>query len=394
MRDELKRIGILEYHYHSIFYYTLARICKTKHTQVTLFTTQKIFSLISPHLANKKDYRIVLQRDNESLASFLHRVETICNTDIDLLFINTIQESLKDLPHYVRFHPSCKMILTIHDANTWLNQKKTTIDITRPFATLDTLMSTLLINKIILKKFDAINVIYPPIKDYILKNTNYEKEIFTLPFTFFDEEKYQIPTNLPKKIRFVVPGAIIESRRDHTAVMEAFEHLFESYPKAFSLCLLGKPIGSYGKQILKRATQLKQQNYDIHFFSEFVPEETYDKIFREATVVITPFKLETRSLGVMKETFGKTKASGVLFDAIQYAKPIILPYNHSIMNELSSSTLIYKDAEDLQNLLSTLLSDKKRLQILVKKAIHNSRYFSLSNMHRYFEQKVLPAFKP
>lgn len=392
MRNKLKRIGILEYHYHSIFYYTLAKICRTKHTQVTLFTTKKIFSLISSHFSNKKDYRIVLQHDKESLASFLHRVETICNANIDLLFINTIQESLKDLPHYVRFHPSCKMILTIHDANTWLNQK-ITIDITRPFATLDTLLSTLLINKIILRKFDAINVIYPPIKNYILKNTNYQKEIFTLPFTFFDEKKYHFSTELPNKIRFVVPGAIIESRRDHTAVMDAFEHLFDSYPHSFSLYLLGKPIGSYGKQILKRAEQLKQQKYDIHFFSEFVPEEIYDKIFREATVVIAPIKLNTRSLGVMKETFGETKASGVLFDAIQYAKPIVLPFNHSVMKELASSTLIYRNAEDLYGHLSTLLSDKKTLTTLVKNASKNSLHFSLSNMQHYFQQIVLPTFK-
>ena len=106
----MKEIGILEYHYHSIYLVTLAKVCNTKNTHVTLFTTKEIFSLIKTHLENKEQYTIIIKEDKESIGSFLKKVERVCDEKIDLLFINTIQESLKDLPHYLNFKPKCKIL--------------------------------------------------------------------------------------------------------------------------------------------------------------------------------------------------------------------------------------------------------------------------------------------
>ena len=69
---------------------------KTKNTSVTLFTTKKIFSQVTTRLKNTNDYTLILKEENEGIGSYLKRVETICNKDIDILFVNTIQESLKE----------------------------------------------------------------------------------------------------------------------------------------------------------------------------------------------------------------------------------------------------------------------------------------------------------
>lgn len=366
----------------------MARICKTKNTHVTLFTTKKIFSLIENHFGQKDQYTIILKQDNESINSFLKRVEQICDKDIDLLFVNTIQESCKDLPHYFRFKPKCKMILTIHDANTWLKQKLT-INIARPVATLDTFISIFFIKKLVLSKFDAINVIYSPIKEYILDNTSYNKEIFTLPFTFFNNTEKITDKHKNTKIKFVIPGAIIQSRRNHDVVLDAFDNLFKKFQGKISLCLLGKPNGAYGRRIFNRCKEMKEKQYDIMFFDEYVPEEIYDKTLQECSVVIAPIKLETRSLGVIKETFGLTKSSGVTFDAIQYAKPLVVPSELNIIKELQSSTLKYTTSKDLEHILTDLIENKERLEDLKKEAYKNSKYFSLDVLQGYFIKEIL-----
>ena len=387
-KTKLKEIGILEYHYHSIFFYTLARICNTKNTHVTLFTTKEIFSLIEDHLKQKDQYTIILKNDNESINSFLKRVEQLCNEKIDILFVNTIQESCKDLPHYLKFRPRCKMILTIHDANTWLKQKLT-IDIKKPFRTLDTIISTFLIKKIVLPKFYSINVVYPPIKDYILNNMLYSKEIYTFPFMFFDDTKGMKYSHKDTKIKFVIPGAIIESRRNHDVVMDAFDSLFQRFQGKISLYLLGKPTGGYGRHILKRCKVMKGKKYDIHFFETFVPEETYDKILQGCTIVIAPIKLETTGLGVIKEAFGMTKATGALFEAIQYAKPLVVPAELNVVKEMQSSTLKYTTSKDLENILVEIIADKKKLDELKNNALQNSKKLSLSVLQKYFEKNLL-----
>lgn len=388
INTNLKEIGILEYRYHSIFFYSLARICNTKDTHVTLFTTKEILSLVENHLENKDQYTIILKEDDESINSFLKRVKKICNKKMGLLFVNTIQESCKDLPHYLRFKLQCKMILTVHDANTWLNQKFT-IDIKKPFRTLDTIISSIIIQKIVLPKFDGINVVYPPIKDYILNNNLYNKEIYTFPFALFDNKKEVKLKDNHKKIKFVVPGAIIESRRDHEIIIDAFENLFENFNEKISLCLLGKPTGTYGKRMIKRCKKLKERGFDIRFFESFVPEKIYDQTIEESSVVIAPIKLKTTSLGTWKETFGLTKASGAPFEALQYAKPLVVPKKFNIIEELKSSTLKYTTSKDLEITLSEIINDKKKLLSLEENALENSKKLSFSTYKKYFENNLL-----
>jgi len=383
----LKHIGLLEYHYHSMFLYTMARICKTKDTNVTLFTTNKIFSLMEKHLEMKDQYNVVLKEEDESINSFLKRVERICNEKIDLLFVNTIQETCKDLPHYFRFKPSCKMILTIHNVNAFLN-KKITINIKKPFRTLDTILSSIIIQRIVLPKFNGI-VVYPSIKDYIVVNKMYSKEVFTLPFTFYDETKSRKVDKQDKKIRFVVAGAIEKQRRDYDLVLDTFEKLFKKLPNDISLCLLGGPIGSYGQQIIRRCKKIKEKGHNIQFFEEFVPEEIFSKILMESTLILSPAKLETRGLGVIKETYGVSKASGPLSEAIQNAKPSIVPSELNIMKELRSSTLKYDSQEKLEDVIENLVVDRKKLEDIKKEACKNSKDFSLDTLQKYFTNKIL-----
>jgi len=366
----------------------MARVCKTPNTEVTLFTTPEIFSLVESHLTNKDEYRIVLKEDSESINDFLRRVQEICDTEIDVLFVNTIQESCKDLPHYFKFKPRCRMVLTVHDANTWLNQRLT-VDVTKPVRTIDTFLSTMFIKKNVLPKFDAVNVIYPPIKDYIITHKLYEKPVFTLPFTFFNESTKISYPKPDEKMQVVVPGEIIQARRDHETVLDAFEQLLPHYSEKVSLCLLGRPRGGYGQQIINRCKALKTKGYDVTWFDAFVPEETYDTILRGCSLVIAPIKLETTGLGVIKETFGKTKASGAPFDAIQYAKPLVVPSGLQLLKETGSSTLQYTDVQHLVQILRDVMETKGRLEELQHRAQENSQKFSLDVLQKYFENEVL-----
>ena len=65
-----KNIGILEYHYHTKYLYTVAKIVKTKDTNVTIFTTPDLFKKLKTYIKNIKDYEIILKKENESYGSF------------------------------------------------------------------------------------------------------------------------------------------------------------------------------------------------------------------------------------------------------------------------------------------------------------------------------------
>ncbi|MHA1967917.1 MAG: hypothetical protein ACW964_08960, partial [Candidatus Hodarchaeales archaeon] len=283
----LKNIGILEIHFHVKFLYSMIKITKTKNTNVTVFTTKEIFSRIETYLDDISQYEFILKEENESINSYLKKVENICNKKIDLLLVNTIQLSLVNVPHYLRFNPKSKKILTVHLANHWL-KKRFGLNIKNIPRSLDAAICIFLIRRSILPKYDGINVVYAPIKDFVEKNTNYNKPVYELPFNFFDEKKtIKQPLKKDGKIRFVVPGFIEPFRRDFDLTLDTFEKLFEKYNEKISLWFLGEPVGQGGIRVIERCKKLKEKGYNISFSETFIPEDKYNKILIESDVIFS-----------------------------------------------------------------------------------------------------------
>ncbi|GAI96884.1 unnamed protein product, partial [marine sediment metagenome] len=276
------------------------------------------------YLKDKKNYDIILKKDSESIYSFLKRVEHICNYKIDLLFINTIHETCIDLPYYLKFQPKCKMILLVHHVNAWL-KPRLVFNIKNIIKTIDTNLSSALISKFIFPKFDAINVIYHPLKDYIRENTDYEKEIFTLPTSIFENVKTTEEQKDDGKLRIVTPGLIQEHRKDYSAIFPVFEKLFENYKGKVKLYVLGFPVGRFGKQICDKFKDMEQKGCDVVIFDHFVPDNTFDDILTQSDIILAPIRIKTRADSDIEEIYGKTVGSGVIYNAIMYAKPIIVP---------------------------------------------------------------------
>lgn len=385
----MKNIGILEFHYHVKYLYTMAKIVKTDFTNVTIFTTPELFLKVKTYLKQDLDnYEIILKKDEESMSSFLKRVRNICTKKIDLLFINTIQKTMLDLPKFLHFKPSCKMILTIHTANAWFS-KKPQLNFKKIFRTVDTNISTFFGRFFILPKFDAINVIYPPIKDFILDKTDYDKPVFTLPFGFSDKNNgTELVKKDDNKLVFVVPGQIEEHRRDYDIVLDAFDKIFRTYNKKLRLILLGYPVGLYGNRIIKRCKELKEKGYDLLYYDSFVPEEEYDKIMKNVDFLILPIKILSQGIGVTKEYYGITKGSAAVFESIQYAKPMIVPNDFNMIKDFESSTMRYKDVEHLIDNIEYLSSNEKRVNEYHSNALKNTGSFSLHILQSYFKEEI------
>ena len=383
-------IGIFEIRRHIPILYTFSRICKTSDTNVTIFTTKELYLRLETYLTekDKKNYDIILKEDNETFRSFVKRVETICNKKIDVLFINTIHETLLDLICYLGFNPKSKTILLIHHVNAWL-KPRLIFDIKHPIRTADTNLASMLIHRFIFPKFGAINVIYHPLKDHIRANTDYEKEIFTLPTSIFENAKTMKRQEDEGKLKIVIPGLIQEHRKDYGTVFPAFETLFKHHKEKIKLCVPGLPVGKFGRQIYNKFKDMEQKGCDVEIFDHFVPDDTFDDILTQSDIILAPIRIKTRADGDIEEIYGKTVGSGVVFNAIQYAKPIIVPAEFNMLPELESSTLKYSDSIELEDIMTKLMSNPEKLQELKREALTNSQKFSLKNLQDYFEKNIL-----
>jgi glycosyltransferase involved in cell wall biosynthesis len=381
-------IGILEIQRHTPVLYTFCRICKTKNTNVTIFTTKELFIRLEKYLKNKQDYDVVLKRRHENKHAFLKRVEHICNQKIDLLFINTIHETILDLANYLSFNPKSKMILTVHHVNSWL-KPRLVFNIKHIIRTINTNFSSILISKFIFPKFDAINVIYHPLKDYIQTNTDFEKEVFTIPTSIFENHVIKGRPRENEKLVIVIPGLIQEHRKDYTAIFPAFKKLFEQYNEKIRLYILGFPVERFGRQVYRKFKDMKQKQYDVVIFDKFIPDDIFYSILKQSDIILAPIRIKSRADGEIEEIYGKTVGSGVVYNSILYAKPIIVPAEFNMLPELKTSTLNYTNSMNLEKIIKELISKPKKLQQLKKEAFTNSQKFSLKNLQDYFEREIL-----
>lgn len=378
----MKNIAILELHFHIKFLYTTMRIAKQKDTKVTVFTTEKIHKRLITYLKNDKSYEFVLKKDSESKSSYLNRVEKICNEKIDLLLVNTIQLSCINVPAYIGFNPKCKKILTLHILNHWL-VKKIAIGKNIP-RSLDVTLCMFLVRKFIIPKYDGLNVVYAPLKEYIRNNTYYQKPIYTLPFNFYDEKKQIEPTKKDKKINFVIPGLIETYRRDYDFALDVFAKLFEDFNERINLTILGKPVGPGGKRIIQRCKGLKDQGYNISYSEKFIEENDYNQALRNSDIIFSPLKVVTKRNTGIVEIYGKTEGSALPFEAIQFARPLIVPKEFNI-DDLKSSSLQYKNKQELEKILKNIINKEISIDELSKNAELNSKKYSLEILQKYFQ---------
>jgi hypothetical protein len=381
-------IGILEIRRHVPVLYTFCKICKTNNTNVTVFTTADLFSRLETYLKDKNHFNFVIKDKKESIHHFLKRVKIICNEKIDLLFINTIHETIIDLIEYISFDIKSKTILVVHHVNAWL-RPRLVLNPKHVLRTIDTNFSSVLIKKFIFPKFDAINVIYSPVKEYIMTNMEFNKEIFTLPTSIYEEKSMVNKEKNNSKLKVVIPGLIQEHRKDFTTIFPAFENLFKRHQEKLRLCLLGMPVGRYGELILKKFKKMKKRNNEVILFDSFVKDDVFEKELKESDIILTPMRIKTRADNDIEEEYGKTVGSGIIYNAIQYAKPIIAPNEFHMLRELKSSSLQYNNSKDLEAMIDELITISDKLKFLKEEALKNAQKFSLENLQNYFEKNVL-----
>jgi len=263
--------------------------------------------------------------------------------------------------------------------NHWMKAKFST-NFRNPFRCIDANASMFFIKRSILPNFDAISVIYSPLKEFIKQNTNYSKPVYVLPFNFYDE----------KVVRFVLPGLIEEYRRDYSGSLEIFEKLFKKYDKKIELCILGKPVGDSGARIIKKCEEIKKKGFNIVYYKGFVPEVEYNKKLLESDVIFSPLHTVTKRETGIDEIYGTTEGSALPFEAIQYTKPLIVPKDFKVIDELKSSTIIYESNKDLEKQLIDIIEKSEKLKQLIENAIKNSKkYFSIEVLQKYFITEIL-----
>ncbi|MFS4429328.1 hypothetical protein [Chryseobacterium sp. S90] len=122
----------------------------------------------------------------------------------------------------------------------------------------------------------------------------------------------------------VIPGGVSQKRRDYTYIFKTIQGLKSD--KRCEFVFLGKAKGHELKE-LEQLSRGLPENINITYFSERVSSENFEKWMRKADVLWCPIQQDTEFFS-MKETYGVTKMTGNLGDAVAYGKLAVFPGNY------------------------------------------------------------------
>lgn len=136
------------------------------------------------------------------------------------------------------------------------------------------------------------------------------RQVFDLPFKL--AERTATPPFDHAAPRFIIPGKIQRKRRDYLGVLRYFERP-DVVTTAWTLVLLGKPDGLYGRHVLSRARRINRRAGadKVVFFDSYVSQQTFDEEMARATHILAP-------LNPREYEFGKD--SGAIYDVFKYGK--------------------------------------------------------------------------
>nr|WP_262910039.1 hypothetical protein [Chryseobacterium gleum] len=122
----------------------------------------------------------------------------------------------------------------------------------------------------------------------------------------------------------LIPGGVSQKRRDYDYIFKTIQSLKTDKPCKF--VFLGKASGHELKQLIQLSEKLPG-NIEITYFSERVSSEDFERWMQKADVLWCPIQQETEFFS-MKETYGVTKMTGNLGDAVAYGKLAVFPRNY------------------------------------------------------------------
>jgi hypothetical protein len=231
----------------------------------------------------------------------------------------------------------------------------------------------------IVKEF---NVISSTMVDYLKNKLPTTKKVHCIPGRVFDETRSEtLPDDLINSIRIVIPGSIDQRRRNYEIVFDLL-HQIDQKNLQISLVLLGG-ISEHGKEILDKCKLYVSRLANLKFFqTDVVDQPVFDREMELAHFVLIPSVIHTVIFDGISETYGLSMSSGTIFDAIKHAKPVIIPEQLAVPDNVESSCFKYATGADIIHFLESFFIRPEKYQEWSEKAVNNSKAYTIENLRR------------
>ena len=286
----------------------------------------------------------------------------------DVIIYNTISVR-NSVFTFITSHGGGHNVYYIRNANSWLKYSWHYTSIVDYF----TRNISTFLNKIMLSGAKMILVENSRLKNYLVSNA--VKNVEVVPFKLYDG--FLRAPRLSAKINFVVPGIVDFRTKRIDMVVDAFLKLDKEIRQRVQLTLLGRTKGVMEETKCQEWKLLLGSSFV--YFSSFVPVLDFSRIMSECDAVVSALIVQHRSEH-FSEVYGLTRGSGVDAHAISHGLPLLVNDDFGVDSEYESSTIKFKDANELSFIISHLVTFPENLDKLKSVAAFNAQNYSITTI--------------
>lgn len=361
--------------------YTLFQLLNIPGNKITLFVTENVAAALKemPGMEQVSPQQwVILPQASYRNAVTVYRV---CrHRNIAALYFSTIAHHHLFFAILCRLLPKTKTLLTIHDAHGFF----------KPRLRLEPRSIFRFIGiKALAGSVDVYSTLLGATKAYIQQVYKSRKNIVTIPGSFFDETS--IRDNPPAQQTIIaIPGSVDKQRRDYTSLFTALS-FWSQQEMELEVILLGGTGNKTSAEVVRQCKLFSSQKLQVTVYdSPFVSQQEYDRQLQRCDFMYAPLQPDFQGGSLLPETYGLTKSSGCFYDAIRFAKPLLLPAAIPVPDEMAAQTIVHDSAQALANFIANLTpTEKKAYKAL---AVQNARRFSLAAIRQRLAAEGLKGY--
>lgn len=365
--------------------YPMIRIMDMPGNHLTIFVNEATYQRFNALFGNSMEkYTWVVQPARLSNRKFVWRIFQTCRRNkTNILFLNTVTANFM-LYAFAAMFLRARVILTLHDANNFLLSHYSH----------NLRLSVRHAGKAMLARCCyAYSTVSETVQAHLKNTMRIKKKIFCIPGAVFEKQGAAIPIfDGSGPLRIVVAGSIDKRRRNYEEVLSLLE-LANRQELPLHIELSGGPYGAYGRRMMEtfRAYNLEHRNLVFHE-TPVVDQPVFDAALDKAHFLWIPSVINTVIADGIEETYGVTKSSGNIFDAIKHARPMLVPAGLAMPVQLQSSTVVYSSTTALKDLLAGILQNPASYAMLATAALHNSKQYSVEKMRERIPELLYSDF--
>jgi len=357
----MKKIIIIEFvHYQ----YALTLTELFKDSEIIYVFSETILNSLKRFQPEFNIDNVWIYQPNNLKNKYDELINRINSENPDILCIDPIFDNFKYFAEISKKVKS-KIIFTTHNINTWF---RPSIRGFRDFK--EKIYKKRIINN---SEFIAVeDFIYNYLKDKEPNLFNKYKFVY-IPYTIYYGKVNKVKRS-DNKIKIVLPGSIDKERRRYEYIINVIKKLVLETDK-FIFSFAGPGIGEYGGNIIKQLEEINNKySGSIIYFKEKPDPEQFRYEMESADIVLSTSTKYFYTLGT-KEIIGETKPTAAIHDMISFVLSGILPSHLNIPEELKTSSMQYKNEDELYSCIKSLL-DERKIQELKENAQNNSLEFT------------------